>query len=291
MSKIGFDKIPVPIYHSDYHYKNSNDVCKLVPAIKDTTSHTHVDFYEFSLIISGSFCNEYNGETHILKKNKLIFFGCGESHTILINEPKSSHLSFIVAKDYFDELCKKYHPQHPELTSVKYAECHLTKEDTAYLCSILDRIMHAKEERSELFRLFIHNALFHIFFDKQETDAITSSNDIGQYIDDLIIKFDSFQNLDVPIADIYNQYPVCRAALINYFKKQTGQTIVEYRNCKRMECSARLLSSQNLSIAEVATQVGISSLSYFSKKFYEHFGVLPSEYSHQYYFHNISTEK
>ena len=73
MSKLGADKIPVPIYHSDYHYKNSNDACKLVPAIKDTTSHTHVDFYEFSLIINGSFSNEYNGETHILKKNKLIF--------------------------------------------------------------------------------------------------------------------------------------------------------------------------------------------------------------------------
>ena len=66
--------------------------------------------------------------------------------------------------------------------------CHLSKEDTTYLCSILDRIMHAKEDRSELFRLFIHIALFHIFFDKQESDTPASSNDIGQYIDDLIIK-------------------------------------------------------------------------------------------------------
>lgn len=290
MPKTISDKVPIPVYHSDYHYKNDNDFCKIVPAIKDTTAHTHVDFYEFSLITSGSFKNDYNGDVRIFEKNSLVFFGYGESHTILINEPKSSHLSFIVEKEYFINFCKKYHPQHLDITSAKHAECHLSNEVSAYLRFILEQIMQTADDCTELFHLFLHNILYHIFFAKHKTNNASFSNSIEQYVHDLIVKFDSFQGLDMPITDIYNQYPVCRASLINYFKKQTGQTIVDYRNCKRMECSARLLSLNHLTVAEVATQVGISSLSYFSKKFYEYFGVLPSDYSHQHYFKSISKE-
>lgn len=291
MNQTTMNNLPIPIHHCDYHYKDTNDLCKLVPALKDTAAHTHTDFYEFSLITNGSFLNIYNGETYILKKDTLIFLGCGESHAILLNEPKSAHLSFIISKDYFEALCATHYPTHPEMTETKYQARHLSPESASYINSILCKIMYTKNDRSNLFLLFIHNALFHIFLDDNDMNASHATTDIDQYIEDIITEFDAFQGLTAPIADIYSQYPICRATLISNFKKQTGKTIVEYRNDKRMECSARLLSTHNLSVTEVATQVGITSLSYFSKKFYEHFGVLPNEYPQKYHIHYIDTDK
>lgn len=279
MKPLHTNKIPIPVFHRDYYSKSDDDACKLVPSVNDATAHTHVDFYEFSLITNGSFKNEYPKHTSILPKGTLFFFSCGETHSILTNEPDSLHLSFIIKKDYFEEFCRIGYSKCPDFISTKFTECHLSRESAIYLSSILDRIMMATTNYSELCNLFMHNALFHLFFNNQTDMAPKDLNRIEQHIDILRAKFDSFQYLDEPIEKIYSQFPFNRTTLINHFKQQTGQTIVQYRNCKRMEYSARLLILQNLSIAEIANQIGISSLSYFSKKFYEYYGVLPRDYT------------
>nr|WP_293836971.1 ATP-binding protein [uncultured Arsenicibacter sp.] len=67
--------------------------------------------------------------------------------------------------------------------------------------------------------------------------------------------------------------------LVRKLKALTGQTAVEFIRNRRLEQSALLIRQGNLSIAEVAYQVGFESPSYFSRIFQEKFGVLPSAYS------------
>ena len=93
--------------------------------------------------------------------------------------------------------------------------------------------------------------LFHIFFEKRE--IFDNKNlDLDGYVTDIIAKFETPDCLSAPIADIYNLYPIHKAALIQHFKERTGNTIVEYRNVKRMERAAVLLSVQKLPVTQVA---------------------------------------
>ena len=83
------------------------------------------------------------------------------------------------------------------------------------------------------------------------------------------------------MAYIYSLFPVSPATLIKHFENETGQTIAQYRNDKRMEYASLLLRDHKMTIAAAANQVGISNPSHFAKEFKKKFGITPSEFAKQ----------
>lgn len=61
------------------------------------------------------------------------------------------------------------------------------------------------------------------------------------------------------------------------FKKQTGETFINYFNRMKMERAFVLLSSENIQVQEAATQIGIKDISYFSRLFKKHYDMSPSD--------------
>ena len=78
---------------------------------------------------------------------------------------------------------------------------------------------------------------------------------------------------------------VCAHIGISQNKLQTGMqylygcTANEFIVNVRMELARELIHSAEMSISEICDVIGISSRSYFSKRFKERFGVLPKEYN------------
>ncbi|RZK22915.1 MAG: AraC family transcriptional regulator, partial [Hymenobacter sp.] len=64
-------------------------------------------------------------------------------------------------------------------------------------------------------------------------------------------------------------------------KAITGQTAVEFIRDVRMKRAAQLLTLGQLRVAEVADQVGMDNVKYFSKTFQKLYGLAPSEYARQ----------
>lgn len=62
------------------------------------------------------------------------------------------------------------------------------------------------------------------------------------------------------------------------FKKVSGTTLVAYLNHSRVTNAARLLKETDLSIAEIAAQVGFSDQSHFDKRFKRSFGISPTQF-------------
>lgn len=62
------------------------------------------------------------------------------------------------------------------------------------------------------------------------------------------------------------------------FKKETGQTLTDHINRKRMRQAAQLLTETKLQIQTVAQYCGISDVNYFSKLFRKYVGKAPNEY-------------
>ncbi|MBQ8518811.1 MAG: helix-turn-helix transcriptional regulator [Agathobacter sp.] len=83
--------------------------------------------------------------------------------------------------------------------------------------------------------------------------------------------------------------------LSNLFKKETGYTLTNYVNKKRMEHAAFLLSTTALSVSTIAQQCGILDDNYFTKLFKRQYQLTPSQYretiSHEVYKNEFSTEK
>jgi AraC family transcriptional regulator len=62
------------------------------------------------------------------------------------------------------------------------------------------------------------------------------------------------------------------------FKRSTGLTPNQYVTNRRMERAKQILIEQNLSVVDVAQEVGIQSQSHFNKVFREYTGVTPKAY-------------
>lgn len=66
--------------------------------------------------------------------------------------------------------------------------------------------------------------------------------------------------------------------LSTLFHKETGKTVTEFVNEKRMELASRLLRTTQLQIQTVAQHCGMSDVNYFSKIFKKHYGMTPKQY-------------
>ena len=66
--------------------------------------------------------------------------------------------------------------------------------------------------------------------------------------------------------------------LSTLFRQETGQTLTDHINAKRMDHAAHLLQTTHLQIQSIAQHCGISDPNYFSKLFKKHTGITPGEY-------------
>lgn len=101
--------------------------------------------------------------------------------------------------------------------------------------------------------------------DKEQIACVTS------YIDD-------HANFNLSLDDLSKIACMGSTKLKQTFKLITGCTITEYIQQKRIEKAEFLLSSTDLTIAQIAQTVGYTNASRFSELFHRNIGILPGEY-------------
>ncbi len=80
------------------------------------------------------------------------------------------------------------------------------------------------------------------------------------------------------IIELARQVGINQQKLKKGFKELFHSTLKQFAIDQRLEIAARLIMSKDLSIREVAEQVGYANQSHFSRLFREKFGVLPRDY-------------
>lgn len=63
-----------------------------------------------------------------------------------------------------------------------------------------------------------------------------------------------------------------------YFKKETGETVVDYINAVRLNKSCALLQQTDLPVTEIALRVGYTSINYFNHRFREKLRCSPLQF-------------
>ncbi len=82
----------------------------------------------------------------------------------------------------------------------------------------------------------------------------------------------------ITIEELCHMYPINPTTLKEVFKEVYGTSIAAHLKEHRLEKAAKLLRETDLSVAEVARQVGYESQSKFTAAFKEQYGRLPKEY-------------
>jgi len=85
------------------------------------------------------------------------------------------------------------------------------------------------------------------------------------------------QNLT--IRQICQDNLIGRAQLENYFHQQTGGGVIDYFGKMKIDAARRMIREGRLNITQIASQLGFSSVHYFSRRFKSLTGMSPSEYA------------
>ncbi len=86
---------------------------------------------------------------------------------------------------------------------------------------------------------------------------------------------------DFSVEDLSRELGMSRVHLYKKLLALTGKSPLEFIRSLRLQRAAQLLTKSQLTVAEVAYQVGFNNPKYFAKYFKEEFGMLPSAYMAQ----------
>ncbi len=244
----------------------------------DSTPHVHNDFAEFSIIVSGEWDHIIDGKTYRLPKDTLIFLGNNSLHTLKPCYQGCSHFTFFFTEEYLKKFLTKFFPNDMNILKTKYKKTLLSPDVSTFLLFEAHKMNSSRSSHNHdiEFQNYMHNLIYFTFF----SDNIQSdSSDENKHGRSIKICFDNYLLLDDSLKNVYRMFPVSPATLIKQFKNETGQSIVQYRNDKRMEYASVLLKDWNLTIIDVANKVGISSPSHFAAEFKKKFGISPKKFA------------
>ena len=106
---------------------------------------------------------------------------------------------------------------------------------------------------------------------KQEKEIYPIIDKIKKYIEDNFAE-------DFTLSNLAEYMKVSVYYLSHLFKSVTGITIIEYRNQLRLTKAKLMLINTNKTIGNIASNVGFSSVAYFTEVFTKSERIPPSEY-------------
>ena len=93
-----------------------------------------------------------------------------------------------------------------------------------------------------------------------------------------MLKYISDNVRTVTLDSIAHEFGRSRSYVSHTFKRKTGRSIRAYCNALKLDEGQKLIASTNLSITEIAMEVGFDDAAYFIRLFKENFGMTPYQY-------------
>lgn len=213
---------------------------------------------------------------HSMKQAQEIF-RCETVHVMLsdVEMPQGSGLElFEWVKSYYPSVECIYVTCHPDFEYMRQAlrlgsaDYILKPIDYAELDMVLEQLANRVRRRSE-------SIPARTIDDIAASSGWAPGNDVvdtvKQYVHDHLRE-------DIYIADIAGKVFLNEQYLMRLFKKNTGQSILEYITDARLWMAKQLLIRTDHPIKRVADSVGYGNYSYFTKIFKRNVGMTPVEY-------------
>lgn len=116
---------------------------------------------------------------------------------------------------------------------------------------------------------------------KKEVERVVSIFDLTKkstVVEEVLEYIDSHLGEELTREDFAAQFFLNGDYLARLFKKETGASIGAYLQMKRLQKAKELLRETNLSVSQIASEVGYYNFSYFAKIFRKAEGITPNEW-------------
>ena len=240
------------------------------------------------IILEGGFKIRYSQEEeYILEKNQLFLsYGEKSSKEVLIanEDEKVKEMLIMVSEKYIenftdnkninkcvtflrealisnDKKIIKTLPQRFFETSNTLVSSTVSKQNKLLIFSKVNEVLFT------IFEVFLRN--------------MTISENKFETLDDEIETIKEYigKNYNAPnlLETLHKKIYINRGELSKRFRKVTGTGLYEYLKKIKLEKAYEMLKNEDKKISEIASELGYDNYGYFSKVFYEYFGLNPKE--------------
>lgn len=245
-------------------------------------THCH-DYWEFTITIKGKIFHKINGFERIISENTLLVLRPDDVHSL--NKADDNEITYIniavrphVLKTILSVLSNELYDY---LLSGSFVEFSLGKSTTTYFSNLFNKYQmtrpneHESNDFLSTFFISIIRELLLCFNHSKE------KHNYSKTVNDFIEQMRKQENLTLSIEDIIKNMNYSHCHLIRLFKKETGATPSQYFLSIKLNYARILLETTNLSVLDIAANVGFSSLGHFTKVFKNQYSIPPASYRKQ----------
>ncbi len=238
--------------------------------------HWH-DEYEFIYAIKGV-CNcVINGDQIEIKKGELLLIQSGELHTINV-DINSEYYAIVVHPYIFGAECNKFFSD-----SVKFNRIFSDKNETEQkIIESIEKIYHIFKSNVYTRELKIKSLfcdIFGIIYDKGLFNETAKARKDYLIFEMLIEYIHKNYATNISLDNLCKLVNYSKPYIINLFKKNTGNTPIDYINRYRIYKSQEMLISEEKKIIDVAFENGFNNVGYFNRTFKKHIGTTPGKWT------------
>ncbi len=251
-------------------------------------SHWHEDV-ELILILEGEMTYQVNGASVVLRKGEGIFVNAGQLH--FGHSPKRRECDFLCIVFHPSILCSASEVERsyifPVTKNVDVPYVHLTPKVPwqRQLLKLVAGAVRHKETKDDYFLSVLADffqmwALLYGHIANPSFAEAAEGPDLS-VVKAMVVFIQENHSRDISLAEIAAAGSVGQSKCCRLFQQYLGKSPVRYVNTYRLNRGALLLRQTNLTVTEIALQVGFGGASYFTACFHKHFGQQPLAYRKQ----------
>ncbi len=120
--------------------------------------------------------------------------------------------------------------------------------------------------------------LLKLFLSYKNTCSCEKISDVSPIIKESLDYIHKNYYKQITIDDICDKFKINKCYFCYMFKKETGQTFINYLNNYKIEKSKNLLENTNMTLLDISLEVGFNNQSYYSTIFKKYTNMTPLEY-------------
>lgn len=240
------------------------------------TERENLPSYLVKYTLSGMGELHYQGEKYTLYAGDIFFIDCQnyqyyKTTSDIPWEMDWIHLYGANAASFYQEFVKD---GSPIFSSNKQA-VHINPIHLL-LKKLLDLQKHPNAKTPFQASISIHELLNELILQKYRLDFIDS--EIPEHVFQIKNYLDEHFKNSISLGSLENLFHINKFQITRDFSKFMGLPPIEYQISNKISYSKDLLRYSNLSIAEIAFEVGIDNTAYFSRLFKSKVGISPKKY-------------
>lgn len=270
-----------------YTDTESGCLCRYVKSDTEYFAPHYHNYYELFMVLKGEPFHVANKKGHILHEGDLLFirdfdiheYKSGDGNYFEIVNLTFTKETFLSLADYLGEgfLYKNLlEAEQPPVVNLSPKDKELLFYSLMELNQSVDKKIIKLRARALLIKIFTE-----YFYDYEKYRK--KENDIPLWLEITMEKMKKPQNFIEGTARMYKLCGKSREHLTRCLRKYYNTTPSILVADLRLEHSAKLILTSNLTITDICYECGFENLSWFYKQFIKKFGMTPTNYRKKYF--------